>query len=243
MTQQQAQAISELAKTQPDHARALSGDNPPKPIRRPKTPFPTGIIVMFGGLIPVACIVGFIFSLTVYVSHMTNPNLDIKTEGVWSLAQGLILLPVAYFSFKYAKKRWPYKEDYLDTHIPQPYEMKLFHYEKSVTALKSSILTSLEYELPAGFQTREFSTLLNTTFDRIASQIAAEKAKHCSNPGSADNTDGFVNLLEPGEYEAALVPAFGRAAFEARMPVFRFYVGLKLIESERRQRGFLGISK
>jgi hypothetical protein len=250
MTHEQARAIEELAKTEPNHARALSGDNPPKRPVLPQPPYPTAIIVIFGGIIPVVCVVGFIYSLSIYVSDMVSASLDIKTDGFWSLVRGLALLPICYFSFSYARKHRPIQtiEEEAPKHwIPQPFAMELFLHESSFPALKGSISVTLEYEIPSSYQTEAFSNLLAANFDRIASQITSTKltAYLATGKGLEADARDFLKLLKPAEYEVHLVPLFGRAVYEAQIPVFRFNVRVKLadvLETQPRRRGYMGSS-
>ena len=249
MTEEQARAIDELAKTEPNYARALSGDNPPSPPQRPKPPYPTGIILIFGLLIPAACIVGFIYSISIFASHIISQDLSIAAGGFWSLVRAVIVLPIAYFSFSFANKHRPLQEVSHDTYIQPPFAMQLFLHEITCPALEGSILTTLEYEIPTGYQTDALSNLLTTTFDRIASEITNEKATLYTTTAKESeaepNIEHFMKLLKPGEYEASLVPSLGRAIYEAQTPVFRFNVRLKLTdatEPQIRRRGFLGSS-
>ena len=129
--------------------------------------------------------------------------------------------------------------------------MQVLQHELSFPILDAMLMCTLEYELPAQFQSPIFTNLLTTNYTRIlGTLIAAETESHltaASRSKSEPNAKELFKTLNPDKIEAALVPSFGRAVYESQVPVFRFKVLTRMSISTpsqpaARQRGFIGTS-
>jgi hypothetical protein len=239
-------AIAELAKTKPEYARALSGENPPLHNRPKDETYPFIRVATFGIIIPIF-VAGFLINTLAYFAFTP---VYMRTNSFGRLVGAVIVAFIAVGCFNYA--RAVHSKPRLKYARPSPFPMKLYQCDYNFDYEGNQLTFALEYEIPSSFKAAtDLQTLIVLRFRTITEAfIEARTAQYlelCKMRNESRSWEGFVRSFSADELECAFVPEFGRAVYEAQVPVFRFKAAKKTIfapanHTPAPRRGFIGTS-
>jgi hypothetical protein len=223
-------AIKELAKTNPAHASALSGDNPPGINKAPTYPYFK--VAIFGTIIPVFAVVFLMNAFINFTRHAGDPNLSAEGGAILKFLFAALLFWISLGAINYARdlhKR--------DRRPPlNPYELELQSVKRRCEVLDTVIFV-MKYQFPKNSNTPPPHAAISSTFDNAINSFVIEKLRgyrdYCLQRKQEPLDKEFAALIDTDEIDALLVPSLASIVSGSTVPVFRFNVFIELAEKEK----------